>query len=233
MITRSIKTKLFSLIIALALPLTGMAAPITPATIDTINPPNACANPYPNGQKLYDCYRYSLMYYYGVTVSNPLGNILIGKINRWPEHIQTAELAYTLHEDNWFRRLLSPLVGVTQTAGNFTYRVGSNQSNIAEFDLYLLFRWANLPWNNYVNTSLAIGEGVSYDSSYPSLEKKNNDNAKRFLNYLVLEATFAAPEYPRLQLVARIHHRSGAYGLYHAGNSGSNDLGLGIRYLFD
>ena len=50
---------------------------------------------------------------------------------------------------------------------------------------------------------------------------------------MVVELTIASPRYPRLQLVMRIHHRSGAFGLYHAGNTGSNDLALGIRYLFD
>lgn len=188
---------------------------------------------YPKGQYLYDRYPYSLMYYYGVTVSNPLGNIFIGKINRWPEHIQSLEFAYTLDEENFLRRFLSPIVGVVQVAGNVTYRVGSNESNIYEFDPYIIFRWANLPWNNYVNTSFAFAEGVSYDTSYPYLEKRNNDNAKRFLNYLMFEVTLANPNMPRLQLLARIHHRSGAYGLYHAGNTGSNDVGIGIRYLFD
>jgi hypothetical protein len=34
-------------------------------------------------------------------------------------------------------------------------------------------------------------------------------------------------------LAARIHHRSGAYGLYHAKNAGSNVVGIAIKYLFD
>src|SRR5262245_23564687 len=53
------------------------------------------------------------------------------------------------------------------------------------------------------------------------------------MNYLLLEATFALPTHPYLQLVVRIHHRSGAHGLYHAGNTGSNVIGLRIRYLYD
>jgi hypothetical protein len=67
----------------------------------------------------------------------------------------------------------------------------------------------------------------------PSLEKRSNTNTKRLLNYLMLEAAFALPAYPQVQLLARIHHRSGAFGLYRAGNTGSNDVGLGIRYLFN
>ncbi len=190
-------------------------------------------NSYPQGQKLYDQYRWSAMYYYGITGSDALIRIAYGQYHRWPEHIQSIELTHTLSEDNFLRVLVSPLVGVVQLAGNATLRNGSHQHTIYEFDPYLAFRWANMPWNQYVNTSFAIGEGLSYVTSVPSLEKKSNEGTKRLLNYLMLEATLAPPSYPRLQFVARIHHRSGAYGLFHAGNTGSNDLGIGIRYLFD
>jgi hypothetical protein len=46
----------------------------------------------------------------------------------------------------------------------------------------------------------------------------------------MLEATFAVPSYPYVQLVGRIHHRSGAFGLFgDAQESGSNTVGLGFR----
>lgn len=188
---------------------------------------------YPADQTLYDQYRWAGLYYYGQTLDTPLIQILEGQnIRRWPEHIQSLELAYTLDQANFLRQLVSPLVGVVQLVGNMTIRYGKGEDTIYEFNPYLAFRWANWPWNQYLNTSLAIGEGISYDSSYPAIEKRQNDNNKRLLNYLMLEASFAAPAYPRLQLAARIHHRSGAYGLYHAGNTGSNDIGLAIKYLF-
>ena len=189
---------------------------------------------YPQGQALYDKYRWAATYYYGLTMNNPLVQVAtLTNLKRWPENIQSFEISYTLDRCNPVRRFFYPVVGIVQIDGNFTIRNGKNENTIYEFNPYFNIRWANLPWNNYVNTSFAIGEGVSYDTSYSSIEKKGNNNTKRLLNFLVLEATFAPPNYPRLQLVARIHHRSGAFGLYHAGNSGSNDIGLGIRYLFD
>lgn len=195
---------------------------------------NAHTNNLPVDQHLYDLYPFSLLYYYGVTVNDPLLKVItLHNLQRWPEYVQSIELAYTLDEDNVLRHFLSPLVGVVQVAGNITLRNGRHQNQIYELDPYLIFRWANWRWNDTVVTSFAIAEGVSYDTSISSIEKRDNDNTKRFLNYLMLEATFAAPSYPRLQAVARIHHRSGAYGLYHAGNTGSNDIGLAIRYLFD
>ncbi len=188
----------------------------------------------PVAPTLYDQYPWSIMYYYGVTIDNPLLKVLtLYDLNRWPEYIQSVELAHTLNKDNFLRRFFNPLVGVVQVAGNITLRNGKNEPTIYEFDPYLLFRWSNFPWNDYVTTSFALGEGVSYVTSIPAIEKQDNTDTKRLLNYLVIEATFALPNHPRLQLAARVHHRSGAFGLYHAGNTGSNDIGLGIRYLFD
>ena len=214
--------------------LTSLLVIIQPAQAATLQPqPVITTSAYPSDQTLYDKYNWSATYYYGITVSDALTRILRGTIHRWPEHIQSLELAHTLSPDNGFRKFFSPLVGVVQLAGNVTIRNGSGEPTIYEFDPYVAWRWANFPWNKAINTSLAIGEGISYTTSIPTLEKKDNDNTKRLLNYLMLEATFAPASYPRLQFVARIHHRSGAYGLYHAGNTGSNDIGLGIRYLFD
>lgn len=182
---------------------------------------------------IYDRYPWSAAYYHGQTVENALTRILQGDVNRWPEQINTVELAYTLSTENPVRQFFYPVVGVVQLASNITLRQGSNQNRpIYEFDPYLMFRFTSFPWNQYVTTSLVIGEGVSYVTAIPSLEQKDNVKTKRLLNYLMFEATFSHPSYPEWQLLTRIHHRSGAFGLYQAGNTGSNDIAIGLRYLF-
>jgi hypothetical protein len=221
---KSLKMGLFAVVMSLL-------SSISMATTD-LKPPTVSLKD-PIGQELYDKYPWSLLYYYGITGSDSLVQIFEGNFHRWPEHIQSIELERTLNEDNMVRRFFSPIVGVVQLAGAVTMRNGSNEHTIYEVDPYINFRWANLPWNHYLTTSLSLGEGVSYASSVPAIEKRYNQNTKRLLNLLVFEATFAAPSYPQLQFVARLHHRSGAFGLYRAGNSGSNDIGLGIRYMFD
>ena len=189
---------------------------------------------YPQDQTLYDNYPFSVLFYHGLTVNNPLvETVTLDNLKRWPEHIESFEFAYTLNQKNILRRLVNPLVGVVQIASNATIRYDRDDRTIYEFDPYLMFRWANVAWNKTVNTSFALGEGVSYTSSVPSIEKKENKNTKRLLNYLMFEITAANPAHPKLQFVIRVHHRSGAYGLYHAGNTGSNDIGFGVRYLFD
>src|SRR5437899_2014698 len=70
-------------------------------------------------QKLYDLYPWSILYYYGVTVNNPLAQVVVlNKLNRWPEDIQSIELARTLDPNNFLRRLVQPLVGIVEIAGN-------------------------------------------------------------------------------------------------------------------
>ena len=100
-----------------------------------------------------------------------------------------------------------------------------------EFTGSLNLRWVVFPWNRYVETTVALGEGLSWATQIPALEKAdptNSDNAQ-LLNYILIEVTFAIPESP-WSLVTRIHHRSGVWGLF--GHSGSNILEAGIRYRF-
>lgn len=182
---------------------------------------------------IYDQKPYALAYYHGQTVKNALSRILIGETNRWNEKIDTLEFAYTLNRENLVRRFFYPIVGVVQIAGNITLRDRPHlEKPIYEIDPYIIFRFSTFPWNEYVRTSFAIGEGMSYVTAVPSLEKKANEDTKRLLNFLMFEATIAHPRHPNFEFLVRIHHRSGAFGLYQAGNTGSNDLAIGLRYLF-
>jgi hypothetical protein len=100
-----------------------------------------------------------------------------------------------------------------------------------EFTGSVNLRWVVFPWNRWVETSLALGEGLSWATEIPKLEKAdptNSDNSQ-LLNYILLEITFAVPESP-WSFVTRIHHRSGVWGVF--GHAGSNIIEAGIRYRF-
>jgi len=179
---------------------------------------------------------WSIMFYAGSTTKTQFGQLISGEYNSAHETLYSAELAYTLHQDNILRRILSPLVGTIQLAANLAYRIEHrNTPKSGEGDIYMIFRWINFPWNNYLTTTLAAGEGVSYVTRIPSIETDGttSDDSRRLLNYLMFEATFALPSHPEWQLIARIHHRSTAYGTFGNTNGGSNNIGLGIRYYFD
>jgi hypothetical protein len=101
-----------------------------------------------------------------------------------------------------------------------------------EFNAVAYFRWLLFPWDSYLDTSLAVGAGVSYATSVPKIEAKNYDEAAQFLGALMFEMAFSLPRIPQWSLVTRLHHRSGANGLFNGVHGASNAWGIGIRYSF-
>jgi hypothetical protein len=101
-----------------------------------------------------------------------------------------------------------------------------------EFVGLIIARWHEFPWNDYVNTSVAVGEGISYYTEVSNVEKKDEENAQNALNYLMFELALGLPQYPKWDLVLRIHHRSSVFGLVGPSGSGSNFICGGIKYRF-
>jgi hypothetical protein len=102
-----------------------------------------------------------------------------------------------------------------------------------EVNLLLTARWLDFPWNNIVNTSIAVGEGVSFASTIPDIERQRSpDKTSKLLNYLMFELELAPPGEDAWSVFTRIHHRSGVQGLYNGVSKGSNLLGVGVRYRF-
>jgi hypothetical protein len=101
-----------------------------------------------------------------------------------------------------------------------------------EFDFFGYIRWLPFPWDRYLDTSFAAGAGLSYATSVPEIEVKNQGDSAKFLGALSFEFTFALPSIPHWNLVAGIHHRSGAGGMFSGVRSGSNGLNIGFRYWF-
>ncbi|HSK40027.1 MAG TPA: hypothetical protein VK943_09700 [Arenibaculum sp.] len=99
-----------------------------------------------------------------------------------------------------------------------------------EFTGALVARWNPFPWDHIVDTSIAVGEGLSYASRVPELEIRKHRDSERLLNYLLVEAAFAPPGDPGLSFVVRVHHRSGVFGLFNGVKQGSNFLNFGLRW---
>lgn len=103
----------------------------------------------------------------------------------------------------------------------------------SELNGLILLRWLPFPWDPYLDTSFAVGEGVSWASAVPEIEKlRSPRNTSRFLNYLLVEWEFRAPGARHWSVVARLHHRSGILGIYNGVSRGSNALAAGIKYRF-
>ncbi len=105
-----------------------------------------------------------------------------------------------------------------------------NNDTFWEFNGLIIGRWHAFPWNKYVDTSFAVGDGLSYYTEVSKVEKEDDEDAQKTLNYLMFELALGLPQYPRWDLVVRIHHRSSIFGLYGAG--GSNYVCGGIKFSF-
>ncbi len=101
-----------------------------------------------------------------------------------------------------------------------------------EVNALLGLRWLPFPWDRYLDTSFAAGAGLSYATDEPEIEIEKNDRTKRLLGYLMFELGVVVPQQPKWTLFARVHHRSGAFGLFDGVSGGSNVVGAGLRYSF-
>ena len=99
-----------------------------------------------------------------------------------------------------------------------------------EFNALIIGRWLYFPWNKRVRTSFAVGNGMSFATRVPEVEKEESEDALSYKNYLLFELTFGLPKYRQWDLSLRIHHRSGIFGVFNRG--GSNFVCLGIKYNF-
>ena len=93
-----------------------------------------------------------------------------------------------------------------------------------------LLRWLATPWNKVIKSSLAIGVGLSYALSPPEIELQVLPRTSRLLMHVILEYAADLDKSSSWQGLFRIHHRSGAYGLFDGVVGGSDYLCLGIRY---
>jgi len=101
-----------------------------------------------------------------------------------------------------------------------------------EYNVDFVARWLSFPWDSFIDTSLAIGEGLSFATEIPEIEERHHNETSQLLNYLMFELTFTLPKFPKWSLISRLHHRSGVYGLFNGVYGGSNATGLGMKYTF-
>ncbi len=100
-----------------------------------------------------------------------------------------------------------------------------------EYNALPVVRWLLFPWDSYIDTSFAVGGGVSYAAKIPALEPGANTKKPKFQGFLMFELSLSVPRIPHLNLVARFHHRSGVGGLISDVQDASNAIGFGIKYV--
>lgn len=174
---------------------------------------------------------WAVLGYYGRLTNNEMLEVMTFDASFTDESLYSLEISRELDANNSLRRFFQPIISSLSAALNLTYR-NDPVGPIYEIDPYLLFQWTNFPWNNYVKTSIGIGEGLSYVTKVPQAEAENSTETQNLLNFLMFEIGVAMPSHPEWEILGRVHHRSGVFGLYTTGNSGSTAVGLAIRYHF-
>jgi hypothetical protein len=166
-------------------------------------------------------YKWFLTVYAGAHAQDDIGDVFLLK----PKFEDNAYVVVTaLAHEFWHYQDYLSFEAEGQIGKHF------NKDTQWEFVGLIIGRWQKFPWDDYVDTSVAVGDGVSYYTDVSEVEKEDDRDAGRTLNYLMFELALGLPEYRRWDLVLRIHHRSSVYGL--AGAGGSNFVCGGIKYSF-
>ena len=168
-------------------------------------------------------FKWGLSVYGGLLFQDSLDEITKGR-PRIREH--SYILAVALAREIWRFRDLFGFELEGQTVRHF------DEMNHWEFNGLLIGRWRLFPWDKYLDTSFAIGDGLSYATEVPKVEEREDPDAGRWLNYLMFELTLGLPQYPKWDVLFRIHHRSSLKGSIGASDAGSNFFCTGIRYNF-
>jgi len=119
-----------------------------------------------------------------------------------------------------------------EAEGGTSVRFGDESMGEVWAALYL--RYDGFPWNDKLYTTLGANTGVSLLTNLSQFEQGRDSNGKssEFLHYLGPEVTFADPKNKDLELVVRLHHRSGVFGLFDGVVSGSTFVSAGVRVRF-
>ena len=125
----------------------------------------------------------------------------------------------------WGRWTLEPELGVGQRYG---------RQSATEIWGALFFRFHGFPWDRYLLTTVAVSTGMNWASEVTEVERERADDGEgsQWMHYFSPEVTFALPGHPETELLFRIHHRSGVFGLVSDAHGGAQYTTVGLRFRF-
>ena len=106
----------------------------------------------------------------------------------------------------------------------------SGDEEYAEASLTPALTWETFPWDRAVDTTAAIGVGLSYSSRATDIDA----TGRRWMASMIFELDFQPAPWSAWSVYARLHHRSNAWGVFGGGSGsrGSNFPAIGVRYAF-
>ena len=218
--------KVLTLIATATLPLTARAASWTPLT-----PPQLAEAPPRQVEILSPSIpptpAYALSAYVGRSPSGRFTKIFYAPWEKELEDEHLVALAVSARLFNLTEHLS------LEVEANVSRRFGN--ADHWEFAVPLLLRWDGFPWNDVLYTTFALaimGPSYATEVSASEREKSHNDKGSHWLNYFAPEITVSPPGDRNFSFFARIHHRSGIFGLINGVSGGSSYVSLGVRYRF-
>lgn len=136
-------------------------------------------------------------------------------------------VSFSLSRDvgSLWRISFEPEVGIGQRFG---------KQSETEFWAALYFRYHGFPWDRHVVTTFALSTGLNWATGVSEVERDRarDGEGSQLMHYFAPEVTFALPSHPNTELLFRIHHRSGVFGLISDAWGGAQYATVGIRVRF-
>ncbi len=167
--------------------------------------------------------------YSGVYIQDSLTDLWSSPSPPWSWNYATDDhiIATTVSRVTWeFWRhwTMEPEFGVGERYG---------RQNATEVWGALFFRY-HIPWDKYLVMTVAASTGLNWASEITDVEqdRANDGKGSQWMHFLAPEITFALPSHPNTELLFRVHHRSGAYGLVSEALGGAQYATVGLRFRF-
>lgn len=88
--------------------------------------------------------------------------------------------------------------------------------------------------SDYGSLTFHVGNGFSYALEKPTFEKGADDvrgeGTHQFQYHMTFELAYSLPQTHKWTIATRLHHRSGFYGAISPRKTGSNYIGVLVRY---
>ncbi len=166
----------------------------------------------------------------GQMIDSSFGDAFVFKGRKRPEYLLGIGLQKRIYRSGVFSLELEGNVfqhdARKQSGGKFNQDIPYKDSpaqNFGEATLGIGARLWVQPW-----LSFSIVEGLSYYTQIGNYENTFRTKTAQLLNYLGFEIEASLNR--RLSLIGRLHHRSGAFGLFDGVHGGGNGYLVGFRY---
>jgi hypothetical protein len=133
--------------------------------------------------------------------------------------------AVSRNAGHWKRLTFEPEVGIGQRYG---------KQDETELWAALFVRYHGFPWDDYLTTTFALSTGLNWATGVSEIEQERarDGEGSQLMHFFSPEITFALPSRPNVQLLFRIHHRSGVFGLVSDAWGGAQYGTFGFRVWF-